>query len=242
LNAHRPKGAVSLILALSLVTWANTPVHAQAVADGRRLQLGADSLYVYRIVRGDTIATGQIVDRLEAVTVDGEPRIRRIYVTADAGMGAEVDSIEDVVAGLAPRRLRVRQRNRDILVRFTGDSAIGYSKAPMQASEPVQAALAPGVINGFSFDLYLRSADLALGRRFDLTVYDASARTLTPTSAEVVAEEVVAGVPSWHLRGTFGEMPVEFWVAKDGRRLRRQLIYPVPGIGILFVTEPVRRP
>jgi hypothetical protein len=236
LNAHRSKGVLALLVML-----ANSPVHAQATADGSRLQLGIDSLYVYNVSHGDTVATGQIVEKLTAVTVDRESRVRRVYITADAGMGAEVDSIEDAMAGLAPRRLRVRQRNRDILVRFTGDSAVGYSKAPMQASEPVEAALAPGVINGFSFDLYLRSADLALGRRFDLTVYDASARKLTPTSAEVVAEEVVAGVPSWHLRGTFGEMPVEFWVAKDGRRLRRQVIYPEPEFGILFRTEPLGR-
>jgi hypothetical protein len=230
-----------VVLALYLLASVPATLHAQSAPDGNRLQLGADSLYVYRIARGDTVATGRILERLAAVVVGGERRMQRIYITADEGMGAEVDSIEDTMEGLEPRRLRVLQRNRDILVRFTGDSALGYSKSPFQASAPVAAALAPGVIDGFSFDMYLRAADLALGRRFDLTVYDPSARKLTPTSAEVVGDERVAGVPSWHLRGRFGEMPVEFWIAKDGRRLRRQLIYPTPGLGILFVTEPLGR-
>lgn len=228
-----------VVLALSLLAGLQASLHAQAAPDGNRLQLGADSLYVYRIARGDTVATGLIIERLATVAVDGERRIQRIYITADEAMGAEVDSIEDTMKGLEPRRLRALQRNRDILVRFTGDSALGYSKSPFQASAPVAAALAPGVIDGFSFDMYLRAADLAIGRRFDLTAYDPSARKLTLTSAGVVGEEVVAGVPSWHLRGTFGEMPVEFWIAKDGRRLRRQLIYPTPGLGILFVTTPL---
>ena len=219
---------------------AQQSVMAQTSASGSRLALGADSLWIYAIRGADTVATGQIVEHLMTFTEAGELRLRRIYVTADAAMGAEVDSIDDAMADLAPRRLRVRQRNRDILVRFTGDSAVGYSKNPYQASEPVQAVLAPGVIDGFSFDLYLRASDLAPGRRFDLTGYDASSRKLTPMSAQVIGEEVVAGVPSWRVRGTFGAMSVEFWIAKDGRRLRQQVIYPQPGFGILFRTEPLR--
>ena len=227
-----------MLLALAV----QLPVAAQTSASGSRLALGTDSLWIYAIHGTDTVATGQVVEHLMTFTEAGEPRLRRIYVTADAAMGAEVDSIDDAMADVAPRRLRARGRNRDILLRFTGDSAVGYSKSPYQAVEPVHVPLAPGVIDGFSFDLYLRASDLAPGRRFAVTGYEASARQLTPMSAEVMGEEVVAGVPTWHLQGRFGEMPVEFWIAKDGRQLRKQVIYPQPGFGILSRTEPLRHP
>src|SRR5215211_4978714 len=79
---------------------------SQPNPDGRRLQLGTDSLAVFVVRQGQQQRTGTIVDRLDTVRVNGELRIRRIYRRADVVLGDGVDTLVDRFADLAARSVR----------------------------------------------------------------------------------------------------------------------------------------
>src|SRR5215217_151623 len=54
--------------------------------DGRRLQLGTDSLEIFVVRQGQQQRTGLIVDRLDTLRMNGELRIQRIYRRIDVAL------------------------------------------------------------------------------------------------------------------------------------------------------------
>jgi hypothetical protein len=227
---------------LALLVWpAALPAQA-ADADGTRLQLGADTLFVYAIRGADTVPTGRVVDALSVIQVAGGEALQRVYWTSDALLGGGLDTMVDMRASLAPSYFHTRRNRGEARATFARDSAIGYSLLASGDSIEFRSALPPGSINAATFDLVLRASSLDVGRTWNLTGFDASSRTLVPLTAQVVGEEQVEGESCWHIQAAFGGLAVHFWVAKDTRRLRRQVMVLEPDLRVLFSSTPPEAP
>src|SRR6478609_2015217 len=73
--------------------------------DGRRLQLGSDTLEVFLVRQGQQVRTGIIVDKLDTVRADGETRLQRVYRRVDEVLGSGVDTLVDRFPDLAARNV-----------------------------------------------------------------------------------------------------------------------------------------
>ena len=203
--------------------------------DGGLLRAGVDSLDVYVVRGGDTIRTGRLRDELRVVR-DGAGRElwERVYVSADRALGDQVDTIADVRATLAPVRLRSRATGAEEALDFAAGGVAGWVRLADGDSVAVRAALAAPAYNSASFDLVLRAAPLAAGWRAEVPVFLTSTRAVAALRARVAGVEAVDGRPCWRVAAEFAGTPVTFWVDRETRALRRQVLLLRSGDQILF--------
>ena len=230
------RSLLCLILAAAIL--AGSAQGQDATADGTRLRLGIDSLFIYAINGKDTTATGRVKDELSVIREGTEERLLRVYASTDAILGSRLDTIIDRRTDLAPRYHHSQTSSGSELVRFTGRAAVGYARLASGDSVSIQSALPEGAINGSSFDLFLRSSELHLGRRLSVTAFAPNGRSVVPLEAKIAGEEVVSGERCWRAEAVFGGTAVHFWVGQTSRRLHQQLMFIRPDFRILFRSTP----
>jgi hypothetical protein len=206
--------------------------------DGRRLQLGTDSLDVFVVRQGQQQKTGIIVDQLDTVRVGGELRIQRIYSRTDVALGNGVDTLVDRFPDLAPRSVRSHSEGggTEILV-WRGGRVTGSVEPTGRNKRSIDTSAAPQLYSSASFDLILRASPLTGGYELAAQTYSGrqGARTLT---ARVIASEVLPGFgDTWRVDADFAGRAVTFWIAKTSRRLIRQLIQVAPGTELLITAR-----
>lgn len=226
-------------LAAALLT---STAHAQskpvAGLNPRLLRLTTDSLQIYIVREGQRHNTGAIVDALDTVRVNGELRLQRIYTRADRVLGNGVDTLVDAFADLRLRFVDSRSDEGGVEhVEWRDGRVVGTVEQPGKATRQVDTAAASGVYSSASFDLILRAAPLAKG--YELTIPAFSGRQGAKTlSAKVTASETLPGLATtWRVEADFGGRAVTFWIAKDSRRVVRQLVRVSPRLDILFLAN-----
>lgn len=197
--------------------------------DGRRLQLGLDSLEVFVIRQGQQQRTGIVLDRLDTVRVNGEVRLRRVYRRVDLILGSGVDTLIDHFPDLAPRSVHSFSEGggTETLVWRAG-RVTGGVEHPGKTKRSIDTTAGPSVYSSASFDLILRTSPLADGYEVVVPAYSGrqGAKTLT---AKVVASEVLSGFgDTWRVEANFAGLSVTYWIAKSSRRLIRQVIRAAP--------------
>jgi hypothetical protein len=207
--------------------------------DGTRLRAGVDSLFIYAINGKDTTATGRVRDELSVIRDGAEERLLRVYASTDAVLGSRLDTIVDRRTDLAPRYHHSQSSSGTEVVQFSDRAAVGYARLASGDSVGIRAALPEGAINGSTFDLFLRSSDLHIGKRVSVTAFTANARSLVPLEAKVVGEDVVSGEHCWRAEAAFGGTAVHFWIGKTSKRLHQQLMFIRPDFQILFRSTPL---
>jgi hypothetical protein len=227
---------ISATAAFPLDLWAQT-----SRPDGSRLRLGVDSLFVYTIRGRDTTATGRVRDELSIVRDGAEERLLRVYASTDAILGARLDTIIDRRGDLAPRYHHSQTESGAELVQYTAQTAVGYARLASGDSVAIRVALPAQVINGSSFDLFLRASDLHAGQQLSVTGFAASGRSLVPLEAKVTGEDLISGERCWRAEVVFGGMAVHFWVGRNSRRLHQQVMFIRPDLQILFRSTPQAR-
>jgi hypothetical protein len=222
------------LLGVSLLLSA-VPAAAQRIAvDGRRLTAGTDSLAIFYIQDGDTTRTGLLRDDLTFLEESGRLVLRRVYRTADRGLGARLDTLVDLATTLEPVRHRSRtNRTREVLD-FAGGQVRGWLWLANGDSVAVAAPVAPGTVNASAFDLVLRAADLRAGWSADVPAFLPHARATVILRPRVTGLEDVAGEPSWRVEADFTGMPVTFWIGQRSRALHQQVMQLRPDVAILF--------
>lgn len=102
----------------------------------------------------------------------------------------------------------------------------------------VDTKLAPGVIDGASFDMALRAAPLDAPWTGEFVAFLSNVRSTATLSARVTGVETIAGVPCWRVDALFASMPVTFWIERETRRLRQQVMEVGSGMRVLFAPMP----
>jgi hypothetical protein len=227
---------LSATAAFPLALWAQA-----SRPDGSRLRLGVDSLFVYTIRGRDTTATGHVRDELSIVRDGAEERLLRVYTSTDAILGARLDTIIDRRGDLAPRYQHSQSASGAEVVQYTGQAAVGYARLASGDSVAIRVALPAHVINGASFDLFLRASNLHAGQQLSVTGFAASGRILVPLEARVAGEDLVSGERCWRAEAVFGGMAVHFWVGQSSRRLHQQVMFLRPDFQLLFRSTPNAR-
>ena len=239
----KPRAAIRAwvgpVLAAALLASA---LHAQpkpaAGLNPRRLRLTTDSLEVYIIRQGDRQRTGTIVDALDTVRVNGELRLQRIYTRTDEVLGNGVDTLVDAFADLKLRLVDSRSEGGGVEhVEWRGGRVVGVVEQSGNAARQVDTTVASGVYSSSSFDLILRAAPLAQG--YALTIAAFSGRQGAKTlSAKVVASETLPqlGV-AWRVDADLGGRSATYWIAKDSRRVMRELVRVAPGVDVLLLAN-----
>lgn len=233
-TAHRTVLAVALLASAA---------HAQskpvAGLNPRRLRLTTDSLEVYVIRQGDRQRTGTIVDALDTVRVNGELRLQRVYRRTDQVLGNGVDTLVDAFADLRLRLVDSRSEGGGVEhIEWRNGRVLGVVEQSGAAARQVDTSAKTGVYSSSSFDLIVRSAPLAQG--YALTIPAFSGRQGAKTlSAKVAASETLPqlGV-TWRVDADLGGRSATYWIAKDSRRVVRELVRVRPGIEVLFLAVP----
>jgi hypothetical protein len=195
-------------------------------------------LFIYAIRGTDTTATGRVRDELLVKQEGPEEHLVRVYASTDAILGTRLDTIIDRQTDLAPRYHHSRSSSGSELVRFSAGKATGYAHLASGDSVEIHATLPAGAINGSSFDLYLRSADLKVGSKLSVKGFQASGRTTVPLEARIAGLEKVSGELCWRAEAVFGGMAVHFWIGTRSRRLHQQVMFIRPDFQILFRSTP----
>lgn len=233
----RPVALVRLFVAACLLPSSSHAQSRQQVSVP--LQPGLDSLFVYAIRDKDTTLTGRVRDELLVRRSGSEEQLVRIYASTDAILGTRLDTIVDRRSDLAPRYHHSQSSSGSERVSFSGGTASGYAHLASGDSVKIQAILPAGAINGASFDLFLRSAGLAVGRKLSIAGFQAGSRTVAPLEARITAVEKVSGEPCWRAEAVFGGMAVHFWIGTRTRRLHQQVMFIRPDFRILFRSTPI---
>jgi hypothetical protein len=225
------------ITSTCIVFLAAVPCGAQDLTpNGKLLRPGVDSLAVFFINGTDTARTGLVRDELEFVEVNGRQVLRRVYQTRDRVLGIRVDTLVDDAIDLRPVAHRSRTLNGFEFLEFAKGRATGWMRLANGDSVTVDAPLDPSAYNSSTFDLVLRSAPLHTSWKVQIPSFMANTRTVVPLSARVVGSELIDGEETWKVQADFTGMPVTFWIGKESRRLRRQLMQLRPDRGILFAS------
>jgi hypothetical protein len=209
--------------------------------DGRRLQLGTDSLEVFVIRQRQQQRTGTIVDRLDTIRVNGEVRLQRVYRRTDEVLGNGVDTLVDHFPDLAPRSVQSRSDDggTELLVWRAG-RLTGTVEQPGKTKRSIDTTAAPSLYSSASFDLILRASPLAEGYEIAVPAYSAR-RGATILTAKVIAAEVLSGFgDTWRVDANFSGLSVTFWIAKTSRRLIRQVIRVSPETEFVFAATRAR--
>jgi hypothetical protein len=223
-----------------------TAASAQATVldvDGRRLQPGTDTLAVYVVRGGDTTRTGSIIDELRVIAGDGGAAIQRVYVTHDRVLGNGLDSIFDQMRTLSPIRERVSGTLRSGELAFLPGRVDGWMHPLDGDSAGVEVPLPAGAYNAATFDLVLRAADLRAGWEADVQAFEGASRRLVPLMARVTGTERIDGHDCWRVAADFAGTDVTFWIDRETRQLRQQVMEIAPGVHMLFrAPRPVALP
>jgi len=218
---------------------------AKVALDTRHLRLTTDSLDVYLVRQGRQQRTGTIVDRLDTVRVDGEVRLQRIYRRTDAVLGNGVDTLVDAFADLTPRWVDSRSDGGGVEhVVWRSGRITGVVQQGGKPARQLDTIVTSGVYSRASFDLILRASPLAEGYEVVVAAYSGR-QGLKTLSAKVTAAEVLPRLgAAWRVDADFAGLSVTLWIAKDSRRLLREVIRAAPGTEILFVAtrdSPTKR-
>ncbi|MGE5102793.1 MAG: hypothetical protein ACM3SX_22620, partial [Deltaproteobacteria bacterium] len=122
-------------------------------------------------------------------------------------------------------------------VEWRGGRVVGVVEQSGNAARQVDTTVASGVYSSSSFDLILRAAPLAQG--YALTIAAFSGRQGAKTlSAKVVASETLPqlGV-TWRVDADLGGRSATYWIAKDSRRVMRELVRVAPGVDVLLLAN-----
>lgn len=235
---HPAPYRMAAVVAACWLAGLGAPLAAQRVpVDSRRLMLRADTFYIYNFLGRDTAYGGLAVDVLLS---DGHS-LTRIFDEQNAIFGRRVDTTVMRLDDLAPLS-HVVVRRRAVTRLVYDDSVVrGWQVDVVRESTAVRVPLATPVYDAAGYDLVVRSAELAVGRRFELYLLDTGDRTVRLTRGAVIGSEIVDGEDCWLLLADFDPVPVRYWIDKATRALRRRELVLSPGeVGTLFVRH--RRP
>lgn len=211
--------------------------------DGRRLQPGTDTFAVYVVRGGDTTRTGVVIDELRVIAGDDGAALQRVYVTQDRVLGTELDSIFDQMRTLSPIRQRVSGTLRSGELAFLPGRVDGWMRSRSRDSAAVEVPLTAGAYNAATFDLVLRAADLRAGWEADVQAFLPGADRVVPLMARVTGTERIDGHDCWRVAADFAGSDVTFWIDRDTRQMRQQVMEIAPGVHLLFRSaRPVSPP
>ena len=221
------------VLGLALLL-AASPVWGQSApslpVNPRILGSGTDTLAVFLVRGTDTARTGTIIDQWQA---SGD-RLMRVYATVDRVLGNGLDTIVSSITDLRPVRYRTRSVERIADLTFSAGRVEGWMRLPNGDSTPVAVGLPSVVYDGASFDLILRASPLREGLELGVPSFLLGPNTVSLLTASVSGTVKVDGRACWIVKADFAGMPVSFWVDKETRILRRQVMQPRVGMQIIF--------
>ena len=236
------RSRVMLTRCLLAVVLVSRTIQAQAKPvpglDPTRLRLTTDSLEVYLVREGKQHRTGTIVDALDTVRTNGELRLQRVYQRTDELLGNGVDTLVDAFADLTLRRIDSRSDEGGVeRVEWRDGRIVGDVEQSGKPTRQIDTPAPGGAYSSASFDLILQSAPLA--DRYAVTISAFSGRQGTKlVSAKVRGSEKLPRFgATWRVEADFGERTATFWIAKDSRRLVRQLVHVAPGLDILILAR-----
>jgi len=231
-----------LIRSLLVIALVSTAAHAQpkpvAGLDPGLIRLKTDSLEVYVVRQGKQARSGTIVDALDTVRVNGELRLRRVYVRTDELLGDGVDTLVDAFGDITLRQVDSRSDGGGVEhLEWRSGRLTGRIEQNGRPVRQIDTVAADGVYSSASFDLILRAAPLANG--YSLTLPAFSGRQGPKTvSAKVAGSETLRPFgATWRLDVDFGGRSAAFWITKDTRRLVRQLVHAAPGVDFLILAN-----
>lgn len=228
-----------LIRSLLAIALVSRTIQAQARPvrglDPTRLRLTTDSLELYIVRDGKRHRTGTIVDALDTIRTNGELRFERVYGRTDELLGNGVDTLVDAYADLTLRRIDSRSDEGGVeRVEWLNGRIVGVVEQN-GAARQIDTAAPAGAYSSASFDLILQSAPLADGYHVAISAYSGRQGT-KPMSATVAGSERLPRFgAAWRIEADLGGRTATFWIAKDSRRLVRQLVHVAPGLDILIV-------
>ncbi len=227
---------VGAALGALVLGWQVVSAQAPTSLDGHRIPIRTDTMAEYLIKGADTIRTGYVIDR---VSVDGD-QLTRIYEGHSKATGNMRDSIVDRVGDLHPIVLDDQSAEMVALVRYGADSVTGWMRTPTGDSVKIAVGLPKVVYDGASFDLVIRASDLREGFELDVPIFEVGPNSVSEVGGRVAGSETIGGHDCWVFKGHFGSMAVSFWIDKDTRALRQQLLQPSVDFGILLTLAHIK--
>jgi hypothetical protein len=235
---HRLACSLSLLALPVVSATGQTPTAAANTVDGRRLRTGSDTLAIYLIKGTDTVPTGTVIDQLR---VDGEQLIR-VYSSTDQVLGNRLDTIVSRLADLRPVSYHSRSPRLVAHLVFATSAVDGWLRVVNGDSVPVRVPLAATVYDAASFDLVARASDLRDNRRLAVPSFFVGSNTVGILEGRVDGSMDVDSRPCWVFKAVFQGMPVVFWIDKETRALRRQLLQVSVDTGFLFAKPRTASP
>jgi hypothetical protein len=230
--------AVGLLASALLTSAVCAQSRSAAGLNPRQLRLTTDSLEVYVVRQGERQRTGTIVDALDTMRVSGELRLERVYRRTDVVLGNGVDTLVDAFADLKLRLVDSRSEGGGVEhVEWRSGRVVGVVEQSGNAARQVDTAVTSGVYSSSSFDLILRASPLAQG--YALTISTISGRQgATTVSAKVVASETLPRFgAAWRIEADLGGRSATYWIAKDSRRLVREIVHVTPAVDVLIIAR-----
>ena len=220
---------------LALTMSAPAPLVGQArteslAVDARLLRTKTDSLAVFLIRGEDTIRTGTVVDELRS----NESQLVRVYSTTDRVLGDRLDTIVSSFKDLRPVAYRTISASQIARISFEGRSVSGWLRLPNGDSTTVYTELPDVVYDATTFDLLARASPLADGFTLTVPSFLIGPNTVTALTGSVAGSEPVDGRACWVFKANFAGMPVTFWIDKETRDLRQQLMQFRADMAVLF--------
>ena len=241
LRWRRRAWLVSLLWVIGHVAYLNAQVPSGALRlDGRRLPLQTDTFTIYLIRASDTIQSGTVVDRLSS---DGK-LITRVYQSVDRALGNQLDTIVSRLDDLRP--ISYHSRSPRLIAQLTFEAAAvrGWVRLANGDSIALDVPYTGPLYDGASFDLVARSGDLREGAAFSVPTFLVGSNTITTLRGRIDGSSEVDGHACWVFVGNFAGMPVTFWIDKQNRALRRQLMQIQVDFGIMLAKPrpaPIRK-
>ena len=205
--------------------------------DTKHLASRVDTLAVFLIRGTDTVRTGSVIDELRAE----KNRLIRIYATSDRILGNSLDTIVSSLEGLRPLSYSTHSATQITRLSFQAAEVEGWSRLPNGDSTTIRAELPAVVYDGSSFDLVIRASPLAPNFELVVPSFLVGSNTIGKLTGSVTGTEIVANRPCWVVKTNFAGVPVTFWIDKETRALRRQLMQPRVDMSILFALPKPNR-
>lgn len=229
----------SIVPLLFLMT---APLAAQTPR-GALVTAGVVDSFRFRMIRGaDTVDAGWATDELRLGDRNSVRVFERTYRTVSPLLGTSTATMVDAWETLLPMVYRKSRGAGELAVAFAGEAATVSEPRPSGVIAETTHRFAQGTISSSSFDLWLRTAPLARGAEFSVAAFLADPIVAVDTFPAVVAdEERVGGVDCWRIDAAFAGTPVSFWIAKQDRRMMRQVMRLAPGLAMLVETVGQRK-
>lgn len=228
-----PRAAIATMLFAAIL--ADEAVTQRAAV----LSAGTDTLSVWLVQGADTTPAGRVIDRIAVHGEGAGAEYHRVYAGTLGVLGTRTDTIIDRVAGLVPQRSVTVQGDSVASVTFADGRVRGRIFAPFGGVREIDAELPPGVINGASLDLAIRSAPLVAGDTLRHRLFAPMIGLFTTTTSVVTGVDTLGAVLTWRVTSEYHGSPVVFWIDTTTRRLLRQTIEFSPGITMLFDRRPL---